>query len=99
MEDIGLSLRDKLNLETASVSWHELALFFARGRVIEVKNGLDLVEVAAALTSDNTVLFSRWIEIGSIRHLPDATARAWVLDDSHLWAVVVAPWVLVQDRR
>ncbi|HPE58802.1 MAG TPA: DUF2288 domain-containing protein [Thiolinea sp.] len=99
MEDIGLSLRDKLNLETAPVSWHELALFFARGQIIEVSSELDLIEAATALTEDNTTLFSCWIESSRIQHLPDETARAWAQDDSGLWAIVVAPWVLVQDRR
>ncbi len=99
MDETSLPLYQRLHLETARITWEELARFFARGRVIEVKQDLDLIAVAEAMVKDNTVAFQAWTEQAHIRHLPDEVAKQWAKDDSHLWAVVVAPWVLVQERE
>lgn len=98
MDDSGLPLHTRLNLETARISWKELQLFFAKGQVVEVVNSLDLVAVATAFASDNAAQCKMWLESGEVRRAPDESARLWAQDDSHLWAVVVAPWVLVQNR-
>ncbi len=93
-----LPLRTRLNLETAPISWADLGRFFARGRVIQVANELDLIEVATALVEDDTTRFTQWIEAKQVQHLPDEVAKQWAADDRYLWAVVVAPWVVVQNR-
>ncbi len=98
MDDIALPLQDQLNLQTARISWPELERFFARGRVLDVSAELDLIEVATALTEDNTAKFAHWTKLQQVQHLQDETAKQWLADDSHLWAVVVAPWVMVQNR-
>lgn len=94
-----LPTADRLNLETARISWPELERFFARGRVLEVSTELDLITVATALTEDDVKAFGTWTENGQVQHLQDHIAKQWVEDDSRLWAVVIAPWVLVQDRQ
>ncbi len=99
MDNTDLPLKDKLNLQTARIGWKELERFFARGRVLYVSAELDLVEVACALTEDDLTKFTAWTESGQVQHLQDETAKQWAKDDSHLWAVVIAPWVMVQDRR
>ncbi|MEZ5450148.1 MAG: DUF2288 domain-containing protein [Thiolinea sp.] len=99
MHETSLPLHTRLNLETAPISWAELERFFARGRVLQVASQLDLVEVATALAQDDTARFKQWLESEAVRHLPDEVARQWAEDDRHLWAVVVAPWVIAQDRR
>ena len=99
MEEADLPLHTRLNLETASISWAELARFFARGRVIQVDAALDLVAIATALAQDDTASFKQWVESTQVQHLPDEIAKRWAEDDRHLWAVVVAPWVLVQERH
>lgn len=95
--DVPLSTH--LNFETAPISWAELERFFARGRVLNVAVELDLIDVAVALHEDNTTKFTTWIEEKKVNHLQDETAKSWHADDSDLWAVVIAPWVLVQNRR
>ncbi len=99
MDNTDLPLKDKLNLQTARIGWKELERFFARGRVLYVSAELDLVEVACALTEDDLTKFTAWTESGQVQHLQDETAKQWAKDDHHLWAVVIAPWVMVQDRR
>ncbi|MEZ5536823.1 MAG: DUF2288 domain-containing protein [Thiolinea sp.] len=98
MDDVSLPLPDRLNLQTAPISWPELERFFARGRVLDVAAELDLIEVAAALTEDDVEKFSQWTQTKQVQHLQDETAKQWVADDRNLWAVVIAPWVLVQNR-
>ncbi|MFV8569738.1 DUF2288 domain-containing protein [Marinobacter sp. SBS5] len=91
-------LKAKLNLETSRIHWHELQTYYARGHVVRVEPNLDLLEVAAQLTADNKAQFEQWLASGSVGDVSPDLARAWYEKNSELWAVVVAPWVLVQDR-
>lgn len=88
----------KLNLETSRIRWHELQTYYARGQVVRVGKALDLLDVASELTADNRALFEQWLAAGDVGDVPPDMARAWYDRDAELWAVVVAPWVLVQER-
>ena len=99
MKEAELPLKEQLNLQTAHISWPEIERFFARGRVLTVAPDLDLIEVATALTEDNIDKFNHWTTIKKVQHLSDEIAKQWVIDDSNLWAVVIAPWVLTQKRE
>ena len=90
-------LRQKILLETARMGWQELARWFARGMVVIAEPGLDLVEAAACLAENDQARLQGWIEAGQIRRALDADAKRWHAADQEFWAVVVAPWVLVQD--
>src|SRR5512139_3220307 len=89
-------LRDEYAGQLAPIRWHELQTYFAHGSVIAVAPALELLEVAVQLGMDNTACFSRWIERGDIAPVSDTQAQTWYDDDATLWAVVAAPWVLVQ---
>ncbi|MBR9872019.1 MAG: DUF2288 domain-containing protein [Gammaproteobacteria bacterium] len=91
-------LKAKLNLETSRIHWHELQTYYARGHVVRVEPELDLLEVAAQLTADNKAQFEQWLASESVGDVSPDLARTWYEKNSELWAVVVAPWVLVQDR-
>lgn len=94
-----LSLHERLNLETARITWPELERFFAGGKVIHVSPTLDLVDVATSIVADNAAQLKQWMETQAVKHLEDETAKQWVqTQPDNLWAVVVAPWVLVQER-
>lgn len=94
-----LPLRDRMNLQTARITWAELQRQFAGGRVIHVSPELDLVEVATCMAADNASQLRVWLEAQVLKPLADETAKQWVAQDpQNLWAVVVAPWVLVQQR-
>jgi len=91
-------LRAKLNSETAVIGWMELQRQHAAGKVIQVGTALDLVDVAAQLTTDNGAKIDAWIKSGDIEMVQDTQAAAWVVANQSLWAIVVSPWVLVQDK-
>lgn len=91
-------LLTKLNLETSLISWHDLQTYYARGHVVRVAPDLDLLDVAAELAADNKERFERWMKENRIGDVPPDMAQAWYDRNAELWAVVVAPWVLVQDR-
>lgn len=98
MDELELPLETRLNLETGRITWKELGFFFARGRILQVTGDLDLIEVASALANDKASQVSAWLDAQQVRILPDAVAKIWAADDHNLWAVVVAPWVVVQKR-
>jgi hypothetical protein len=89
----------KLNQETARMPWKELQRHFAGGNVVVVGDGLDLIEVAARIADDDKDSVGRWLADGSVAKANDAQAQAWLDADVSLWAVVVKPWVLVQQRK
>lgn len=86
-----------LNAETGRLGWPELARHFARGVVIAVTSDLDLVEVAAAMVQDRSEEIETWNRAGQLRRASDEDARDWDEQATVFWAVVVAPWVLVQE--
>jgi len=91
-------LRAKLNGETAKAGWTEMQRHHARGVVIHVSGELDLIEVAVAMARDDGVSVSRWMQAGQMGKVTDEQAGDWLARDPALWSVVVAPWVLVQER-
>lgn len=99
MEDELEVLRAKLNGETGRMDWPALARHFARGVVIKVGPGLDLVEVAASLARDDKAAVEQWLLSGDIAKAGVEDARTWNDGHATFWAVVVAPWVLVQEDR
>lgn len=92
------TLYTKLLGETAAITWEELQPFFARGAVLRVEGTQDLVAVAAALAEDDKRRIVHWLASGDLRKLEVLDAEDYLARDPQLWAVVVAPWVLVQER-
>jgi hypothetical protein len=91
-------LTARLNAETGVVRWHELERHFASGRLVSVAEGLDLVAVAAAFVEDDRDRVAAWMQSSRVLRTTASQARRWSDADTELWAVVVAPWVLVQPR-
>lgn len=87
----------KVNLETSKIPWLELQRFFAGGLAIAVGKELDLVEVAYQFSIDNKTQVEKWLKDKHIEHVSDQQAKAWVDANSNVWAVVVKPWILVQE--
>jgi hypothetical protein len=90
-------LRTSLNLETSRIAWKELLRFFAAGTVIAVGEELDLVDVAVETAKDNAAQIEQWMAQGKIGKVSDAQAKTWLETDATVWAVVVRPWILVQQ--
>jgi hypothetical protein len=90
-------VKDLLNAQTARLEWQELMPHFARGMVVCVQPGQDLVAVAAHLVRDDSELVDRLIADGLLYRATDHDARRWNEAATRFWAVVVAPWVVVQE--
>ncbi|MBS0311387.1 MAG: DUF2288 domain-containing protein [Proteobacteria bacterium] len=90
-------LRAKLNLETAQLTWPELERHFARGDVIKVATGMDLVDTALHVAENNAATVQAWLADGRIARAELSDAEDWHARQPMFWAVVVAPWVLVQE--
>ena len=97
-DDRASTLYAKLLGETAPISWQELQPFFARGVVLWVAAALDLIAVALAVAEDDKASISAWLAAGQVNALNPVQAEDLLTRDPVLWAVVVAPWVLVQER-
>lgn len=91
-------LKAKLLQETSQIPWKELQTYYAKGQVVQVTSDLDLLEVAAALAADDVAAFKSWMAEGKVGEVSPDCARQWYENDAALWAVVVMPWVLVQQR-
>lgn len=92
-------LHEKLNLETGRLVWAELQPHFARGAVISLDPALDLVDVAMKFAQDDKNSVAAWLSQGVVRRATDVDARHWDASQPQFWAVVVAPWVLVQEIK
>jgi hypothetical protein len=92
-------LRAKLNAETGRLAWKELERHFARGVVILVAAELDLVEVAFRVSRDDKAAMEAWMAQGQVRRAATEDALAWHEQQSQFWAVVAAPWVLIQELK
>ena len=90
-------LRERLNLETGRIGWQEMQRHFARGAVVRVAAELDLVEVAACMAADDRERFMPWFASGQVARAGTEDAEGWNRRQSAFWAVVVAPWLLVQE--
>jgi len=89
--------KEKVNLETSQIAWKELQRFFANGSAVFVAPDLDLVEVAYQFSIDNKDQVADWMQNKQIGLVTDTQAIAWFEQNTAVWAVVVKPWILVQE--
>ncbi|MES2739822.1 MAG: DUF2288 domain-containing protein [Pseudomonadota bacterium] len=92
-------LRIKINRETARLAWSELLKYFASGNMVFVANELDLVDVALRVSHDDKASIAAWMGAGQVAKVSDEQAQTWLATDSALWAVVVSPFILVQQDK
>ncbi len=89
--------KEKVNLETSQIPWSELQRFFAGGLAVFVADDLDLVEVAYQFSKDNKAQVQQWIQDNKVGQVSDYQAKNWFENNATVWAVVVKPWILVQE--
>ncbi|MFA5628239.1 MAG: DUF2288 family protein [Thiohalomonadaceae bacterium] len=90
-------MRAKLNSETAKISWPELERHFARGVLVNVAAGMDLVAVAEAMANDDSQSLASWLQSSQVWRADVEQACDWHERKAVFWAVVVAPWVVIQE--
>ena len=93
-----LTTEEKLNMETGTLLWKDLELFFAKGNLIRVENSQDLIKVAAMI-ADNA---HQEIEVLIANKQIEFMTPDWVKNNcesnSEFWTVVVAPYVVCQPK-
>lgn len=92
------TLYAKLLGETASITWKELQPFFAKGALLWVEPRLDLIAVAEAFAENREAQVAAWLKSGDVGKVSESKALDLFERDPPLWAVVVAPWVLIHER-
>lgn len=90
-------LTTQLNKETAKLPWNELERHFARGSVVKVAVGMDLINVAVMISKDDKATLETLMEEGKVANATTDDAKVWQECSCEFWAVVVAPWVVVQE--
>jgi len=90
-------LRQTLNIESGKCGWPEIQVQFARGMVVVIDPSLDLIDVSEKFVKDDKNSIEQWMNDNKICRATDADAKTWVNSDPTFWAVVVPPWVLVQN--
>ena len=91
-----ISTNEKLNLETAIISWKELELFFAKGKLLIIERSMDLVKVATIIASNDTKAVSELIEKHDVAFATTDWVKKHCNPTTELWAVVVSPYVIAQ---
>jgi len=92
-------LRLKVNRETARLPWTELLKHFAAGNVVWIADSLDLVDVAVRISHDDKAHIGQWMNAGLLAKVSDEQAATWLETNAQLWAVVVSPFILVQQEK
>ena len=89
----------RLNGETAKIEWHELQKYYASGSVIAVAADFDLIKVAIALHQDDTAQIKQWLAEKLVVEVSDSQAQRWYEQNTAVWALVIPPFVLVQEKK
>jgi hypothetical protein len=97
MTEANKALKEKLNQETARINWEELQRYYASGTVVAVKPGCDLIDVACHFANDNKLEVESLMKLGTVFQPTDIKVRDWHDRQAAHWAVVIAPWILVQE--
>ena len=92
------TLYAKLLGETSTIEWKALEKFFAKGEVLWIAPELDLIEAAQAMSQDEAEKVAAWMASGSLSKVSASQALDFVERDPELWAVVVTPWIMIQER-
>ena len=53
--------------------------------------------MAYQFSKDNKAQVERWLLDGKVGKVSDKQAATWVETQAEMWAVVVSPWVLIQE--
>lgn len=91
-----LSTQQKLNLETASIEWKDLQLFFAQGKLLVVKPNSDLVNVASLIADNELKALEDLIKQQQIEFATPKWVKENCQQTTLVWAVVVSPYVICQ---
>jgi len=99
MTDEPSTLYAKLLGETAVIEWKALERFWAKGDLIWVDPSLDLIEVAQAMAENRAESVALWRNAGTVGAVSTEQALDLQSRDPEIWAVVVSPFIVIQERQ
>ncbi|MDR0280370.1 MAG: DUF2288 domain-containing protein [Paucimonas sp.] len=99
MTDEPSTLYAKLLGETAVIEWKALERFWAKGDLIWVDPTLDLIEVAQAMADNRSESVALWRNAGTVGPVSSEQAFDLQSRDPEIWAVVVSPFIVIQERK
>jgi len=95
----GQTAAEKIDKYTGEVGWSYLRPHYERGSLIWVDPGLAIAEVAKAMQADDTERVANWLGSGDLVKVGELHARQWDGGAERFTAVVVTPFVLMQEKR
>lgn len=91
-------LKESLSKDVADITWKDLQPHAKRDAIIVIKDELDLPEVAAAISEDNTSSVQSWISSQSIAKPTTEQLTEWNKNLSKQFtALIVQPFVVVKE--
>ncbi|WP_288440711.1 DUF2288 domain-containing protein [uncultured Pseudomonas sp.] len=99
MTDDTSTLYAKLLGETATIKWKALERFWAKGDLIWVDPGLDLIEVATVMAENRSEIVAKWRSAGTVGPVTAEQALDLQSRDPEIWAVVVSPFIVIQVKQ
>ena len=91
-----IPLKQKLNLETAKISWKELQVFFAKGSLLQIEATEDLLSVAELIAANDESAIESLILNQKIGFATPEWVKNNCTQTTPLWTLVIAPYVLCQ---
>ena len=95
-EQVELTTKEKLNQETAILTWKELEVYFAQGKLLTVDPSCDLIEVASKISDNDAKQLEALIDKNLIQFATPNWIKENCKDETELWTVVIAPYILCQ---
>lgn len=92
------AIRSKLEENLGQVLFSDLSAHLERDAVFIVGAELSIVDCAVAVATDDVASVGPWLERGALRKPSRGERSAWAAAEGRRWwALVVQPFVLVQD--
>ena len=92
-ETLSTTIRGEIGI----IAWAALARFFAAGTAVAVDAELNLGDVAFRFSQNKTSAVQQWMSAGKVCVVSDEQAKTWFETDATVAAIVISPWVLVQE--
>lgn len=99
MSERNANLRKKFEIEIGPADWKTLRPHLLRDAVILVAPDLDLIDVGIKVAEDDKAAIVQWIRAGKLTKPTPREAAVWEKGETDPLAVIVSPFVLVQQRR
>ncbi len=97
MEDNNNKLREKFASEAGPADWKALRAHYERGAVFIATADIDLIDVALRIAEDDIASVEKWVRDGKLVRPTPKDAKRWEEKGPELTALIVSPFVLVQE--